>query len=58
MVKGLQAGDIWELLLEKAVNPVQAVLPLCGEEVEVAGNVRCWSLLLVRTPLWMSNTSP
>ena len=36
MVQGLQAGDVGELFLEKVVDLVQAVLPLGGEDVEVA----------------------
>ena len=38
MVEGLQAGDVGELLLEQALDPVDGVLPLGAEDVEVAGD--------------------
>ena len=52
MVEGLQAGNIGELLLEKALDPIDGVLPLGGEDVKVAGD--CKVLVLVAgeaTPL-------
>ena len=36
MVEGLQAGDVGELVFQEAVDPVEAVLSLGGENVEVA----------------------
>ena len=38
MVEGLQAGKIGELLLEKALDLIDGVLPLGGEDVEIAGD--------------------
>ena len=38
MVKGLQAGDVGEPVFQEAVDPVEAVLSLGGEDVEVAGD--------------------
>ena len=38
MVDGLQAGNVGELVFQEAVDPVQAILALGGEDVEVAGD--------------------
>ena len=38
VVKGLQACDVGELFLKQALDPVDGVLPLGAEDVEVAGD--------------------
>ena len=38
MVEGLQVSDVGELLLKQALDPVDGVFPLGGEDVKVAGD--------------------
>ena len=38
VVEGLQACNIGELLLEQVLDPVDGVLPLGAEDVEIAGD--------------------
>ena len=58
MVEGLQAGDVGELVFQEAVDPVEAVLSLGGEDVEVAGDGEVLVLVAGEDPPLEVNHEP